>query len=138
MVSEVMVDKKIDTLTCKYMIYFAVQEHRRASGHCVYDELGRFGTNIWKRSTKTTLAKLKNHPCKDPDAHLKMFADLGQKNEGWCCHTSAKIDDPKIIIREFEPVDGDYERNRLISVVIATDPTDKQYLGIGWIFDCAP
>ncbi len=126
---------KIDTPDCKRMIYHAIIDHCDISGDGMFDELKAQGVGIWKRFNKTTLAK---HQKQNSFTCEKMFVGLDRQHYGWCHFSAAEIDDPKIIIREFEPIDGDYERNRLISVAIATDPTDKQYLGIGWVFDCAP
>jgi len=132
---------KITTDICKQMLYDRLHSHREFVDRNPewLEDLSRNGPAVWKRVTKTTLAKYKTANFqfnrKDDDG-FGLFVGLNKQDKGWCHFTAAELDDPKIIIREFDLTDCN--DGRLYGAVVATDPTDKQFLGVAWVFDVAP
>ena len=129
---------KICTDACKLMIYNHCHRYQKYVSGSPYYNLVHRGPDIWKRLTKTTLAKYKTTEFQfnlHQDA-LELFVGLDQAHRGWCHFTAAELDDPKIIIREFGLTDCN--DGRLYGAVVVTDPADKQFLGVAWVFDTAP
>jgi hypothetical protein len=131
---------KITTDICKTELYCMMHTTRLYARVPVADleDLQNKGPSIWKRATKTTLAKYKttDFQFNRKDDGFGLFVGLNKQDKGWCHFTAAELDDPKIIIREFDLTDCN--DGRLYGAVVATDPTDKQFLGVAWVFDVAP
>lgn len=130
--------KKITSDICKALIVAEMQRFCAINSAPDFLDLVSLGPGVWKRLTKTSLGKLKTNPTELVTDGCRLFPRPDcDGNEGWCCFTAKDINDPKIIIREFSYDTGEGCINKLVGASIATDPVDKQFLGIAWSFDCS-